>query len=203
MSQTFHVVRCFLCDCFQVQQVKKVKKWTCKLCGEKQSLLKEFGGGSAADCRRHVQKLNAARGAVLEERDARSLRQQPEEETGSEDQRDGHVRGRPAQAGTHAHQQPLQPVSACPQAVRAQVSRWRRYMAAPEEKDRDVVPKDMPRSRGNSMTDRKRKREDRAQVEARVPSLGCDGAADPVVWPPPLLHPCSMFDSGEDFDTSL
>uniref|UniRef100_A0A3Q1JAA6 MRN complex-interacting protein N-terminal domain-containing protein n=1 Tax=Anabas testudineus TaxID=64144 RepID=A0A3Q1JAA6_ANATE len=47
--------------------VKKATRWSCKLCGEKQSLLKEFGRGSGADCRRHVQKLNAMRGAVMDE----------------------------------------------------------------------------------------------------------------------------------------
>ncbi|RVE67607.1 hypothetical protein OJAV_G00104690 [Oryzias javanicus] len=67
MVQEFHVLRCFSCQSFQVQQVKKVKKWLCKLCGQKQSLLKEFGRGSGADCRRHVQKLNAMRGAMMEE----------------------------------------------------------------------------------------------------------------------------------------
>ncbi|XP_023815308.1 MRN complex-interacting protein [Oryzias latipes] len=67
MVQEFHVVRCFSCQSFQVQQVKKVKKWLCKLCGQKQSLLKEFGRGSGADCRRHVQTLNAMRGAMMEE----------------------------------------------------------------------------------------------------------------------------------------
>uniref|UniRef100_A0A8C2Z0M5 MRN complex-interacting protein N-terminal domain-containing protein n=1 Tax=Cyclopterus lumpus TaxID=8103 RepID=A0A8C2Z0M5_CYCLU len=56
---------CFVC------QVKKVNKWSCKLCGEKQSLLKEFGRGSGADCRRQVQKLNALRGAVMENRQDR------------------------------------------------------------------------------------------------------------------------------------
>ncbi|XP_067375102.1 MRN complex-interacting protein [Channa argus] len=67
MVQEFHVVRCFKCQIFQVQQVKKATRWSCKLCGEKQSLLKEFGRGSGADCRRHVQKLNAMRGAIIEE----------------------------------------------------------------------------------------------------------------------------------------
>ncbi|XP_077428789.1 MRN complex-interacting protein isoform X2 [Vanacampus margaritifer] len=125
MVQMFQVVKCFRCDCFQVQQVKKVKKWTCKLCGEKQSLLKEFGGGSAADCRRHVQKLNAARGAMLEERDARSLWKQQEDETGSEDQQDEQV-------------------------VHPQVSRWSKYVAAAPNEDE---AEDMPRFRGNSTSD--------------------------------------------------
>ncbi|XP_053284131.1 MRN complex-interacting protein [Pleuronectes platessa] len=59
MVQEFHVVRCFTCKKFQVQQVKKATRWSCKVCGEKQSLLKEFGRGSGPDCRRHVQKLNS------------------------------------------------------------------------------------------------------------------------------------------------
>ncbi|XP_067240621.1 MRN complex-interacting protein isoform X2 [Chanodichthys erythropterus] len=66
MVQEFHVLRCFSCQTFQVQQVKKSKKWACKVCGEKQSLMKEFGRGAAVDCRRHVQKLNALRGRLQE-----------------------------------------------------------------------------------------------------------------------------------------
>uniref|UniRef100_A0A672RAX9 MRN complex-interacting protein N-terminal domain-containing protein n=1 Tax=Sinocyclocheilus grahami TaxID=75366 RepID=A0A672RAX9_SINGR len=58
MVQESHVLRCFSRQAFQVQQVKKSMKWTCKVCGEKQSLMQEFGRGTAANCRRHVQKLN-------------------------------------------------------------------------------------------------------------------------------------------------
>ncbi|XP_029917941.1 MRN complex-interacting protein [Myripristis murdjan] len=72
MSQQFQVLRCFSCQTFQVQQVKKSSRWRCKLCGEKQTLLKEFGRGSGADCRRHVQKLNAMRGAMLDQREQTS-----------------------------------------------------------------------------------------------------------------------------------
>ncbi|XP_036358661.1 MRN complex-interacting protein-like isoform X2 [Octopus sinensis] len=61
MPQVFHVVRCCECETFQVQQVKKVRKWSCKVCGQKQSLIKEYGRGSGADCRHHVQKLNSLR----------------------------------------------------------------------------------------------------------------------------------------------
>ncbi|XP_049588138.1 MRN complex-interacting protein isoform X2 [Syngnathus scovelli] len=140
MSQTFHVVKCFRCDCFQVQQVKKVKKWTCKLCGVTQSLLKEFGRGGAADCRRHVQKLNATRGAMLEERDVRSLRKQPEGERSSEGQQD--------------------------EQVHPQVSRWSKYVATPEDDDddQDVLSKDMQCFPANTLTDRKRQCEDVPQV---------------------------------------
>ncbi|XP_037116709.1 MRN complex-interacting protein isoform X2 [Syngnathus acus] len=140
MSQTFHVVKCFRCDCFQVHQVKKVKKWTCKLCGVMQFLLKEFGRGGAADCRRHVQKLNATRGAMLEERDVRSLRKQPEGERRSEGQQD--------------------------EQVHPQVSRWSKYVVTPEDDDddQDVLSKDTQCFRDNILTDRKMQREDVPQV---------------------------------------
>ncbi|XP_017293549.1 MRN complex-interacting protein [Kryptolebias marmoratus] len=111
MVQEFHVVRCCSCESFQVQQVKKVRKWTCKLCGQKQSLLKEFGRGSGPDCRRHVQKLNARRGALIDEQERRtwSLWEQvngDEEEEKEEEQRDDQVK---------------------------QVSRWSKYLDTPEE----------------------------------------------------------------------
>uniref|UniRef100_A0A8K9UW62 MRN complex-interacting protein N-terminal domain-containing protein n=1 Tax=Oncorhynchus mykiss TaxID=8022 RepID=A0A8K9UW62_ONCMY len=70
MVQEFHVLRCCSCQTYQVQQVKKSKKWNCKLCGEKQS----FGRGSGVDCRRHVQKANARRGEILEEKEASKQR---------------------------------------------------------------------------------------------------------------------------------
>ncbi|XP_056328476.1 MRN complex-interacting protein [Danio aesculapii] len=80
MVQEFHVLRCFSCQTFQVQQVKKAKKWTCKVCGEKQSLIKEFGRGAAADCRRHVQKLNALRGEQHQLNTQKLLEQGDEDE---------------------------------------------------------------------------------------------------------------------------
>uniref|UniRef100_A0A672KS07 UPF0544 protein C5orf45 homolog n=1 Tax=Sinocyclocheilus grahami TaxID=75366 RepID=A0A672KS07_SINGR len=40
MVQEFHVLRCFSCQTYQVQQMKKSKTWTCKVCGEKQSVKK-------------------------------------------------------------------------------------------------------------------------------------------------------------------
>ncbi|XP_040271590.1 MRN complex-interacting protein isoform X1 [Bufo bufo] len=64
MVQEFRVLRCGSCQVFQVHQVKKSEKWACKLCGEKQSLLKVYGQGSGADCRHHVQKLNLLQGQV-------------------------------------------------------------------------------------------------------------------------------------------
>ncbi|XP_055997512.1 MRN complex-interacting protein-like isoform X2 [Ostrea edulis] len=62
MPQEFHVLQCYSCSTFQVHQVKKSSnKWSCKLCGEKQSIKKVFGRGSGADCRCHVQRLNTLR----------------------------------------------------------------------------------------------------------------------------------------------
>ncbi|XP_071517806.1 uncharacterized protein [Panulirus ornatus] len=62
MGQEFHVVRCFSCLNFQSQQVRKDRKFACKLCGAKQSVKKDYGRGTGKDCRVHVQKLNTLRG---------------------------------------------------------------------------------------------------------------------------------------------
>ncbi|KAL7394800.1 hypothetical protein ABVT39_004323 [Epinephelus coioides] len=144
MVQEFHVVRCFTCQSFQVQQVKKVNKWSCKLCGVKQSLLKEFGRGSGADCRRHVQKLNAMRGARMEEQEqhAWSLWEQVEAEGEGEEEYDQ--------------------VSQT-QVSQTQVSRWSKYLdtpeeAEPEEEEEESVLMDRQQLHGINMTNRKRKR---------------------------------------------
>ncbi|XP_048398974.1 MRN complex-interacting protein [Stegostoma tigrinum] len=70
MAQRFQVLRCCLCKIYQVQQVKKSKKWNCKLCEAKQSVLKIYGQGSGADCRRHVQKLNMLQGERMQAMEA-------------------------------------------------------------------------------------------------------------------------------------
>ncbi|XP_068203915.1 MRN complex-interacting protein [Palaemon carinicauda] len=62
MVQEFQVVRCFSCLSFQSQQVCKKPKFTCKVCGEKQSVRKEYGRGTGKECRIHVQKLNRLQG---------------------------------------------------------------------------------------------------------------------------------------------
>ncbi|XP_014906002.1 MRN complex-interacting protein isoform X3 [Poecilia latipinna] len=215
MVQDFHVVRCFRCQSFQVQQVKKAKKWSCKLCGEKQSLLKEFGRGSGADCRRHVQKLNAMRGAKMEEQEAHtwSLCEQEEEE----------------------EQQP-----AGDQVRPAQVSRWSKYLDTPEEEKEGLEGRH--HLHGNQTFSRKRRRPEElgggrgdegytpvqlkhtavtsSVTSSAAPSgsgsrwgqfLSADswGAEHPLSgWsqpadtaePRPQLPVSSMFDSGEDFD---
>ncbi|XP_064811922.1 MRN complex-interacting protein-like [Oncorhynchus masou masou] len=63
MVQECNVLRCCLCQIYQVQQVTKQNKCKLRLAscvGEKQSVIKEFGRSSGVDCRRHVQKLNAS-----------------------------------------------------------------------------------------------------------------------------------------------
>ncbi|XP_042273949.1 MRN complex-interacting protein isoform X1 [Thunnus maccoyii] len=204
MSQQFHVLRCFTCQSFQVQQVKKVNRWSCKLCGEKQSLLKEFGRGSGAECRRHVQKLNAMRGAVMEEQEqnAWSLWKLTEEKP--EEPRDDQV-------------------------SRPQVSRWSKYLDAPEEEEPEAGPEenvlmDRQHFHGNN---RKRKRTDSSFTPeqtgfcGRAVSLGADcqvkrGAgssvsgwrdttsnAPPPNKPRPQLPVSSIFESGDDFSFDL
>ncbi|XP_047210374.1 MRN complex-interacting protein isoform X2 [Girardinichthys multiradiatus] len=134
MVQEFHVVRCFRCLSFQVQQVKKVKKWSCKLCGEKQSLLKEFGRGSGADCRRHVQKLNAMRGAMMEDQEDNTCEQVEAEEEEETEHTDDQVRP-------------------------SQVSRWGKYLDTPqEEESKEEVLVGRNHLHGSNTNSRKRQR---------------------------------------------
>lgn len=50
----------------QVHPTKKANKFECKLCGEKQSIKRHYGLGTAKECRVHVQKLNGIRGEIDE-----------------------------------------------------------------------------------------------------------------------------------------
>ncbi|XP_064213084.1 MRN complex-interacting protein isoform X2 [Tribolium castaneum] len=61
MPQEYHVLQCFSCETFQVDIVKKLPKWACKMCGEKQSVKKVYAKASAKECRLIVQSLNAQR----------------------------------------------------------------------------------------------------------------------------------------------
>jgi MRN-interacting protein len=57
--QEFQIVRCVECKLFQVDIVKKVNKWSCKVCNIKQSLKKVYFKSSAANhCREKVQEMN-------------------------------------------------------------------------------------------------------------------------------------------------
>lgn len=67
MPQELHVLRCYSCQTFQVQIVKKVPKWQCKVCNEKQSVLKVYAKGSGKDCRQYVQDLNMQQGLLAAE----------------------------------------------------------------------------------------------------------------------------------------
>ena len=66
MPQIFVAVRCAACETFQVTQQKQIRKWSCVLCGEKQSLVRAYFAGAAKDARAVVQELNAARGHVAQ-----------------------------------------------------------------------------------------------------------------------------------------
>ncbi|KAM7418269.1 hypothetical protein PAMA_017767 [Pampus argenteus] len=193
MGQEFHVLRCFTCESFQVQQVKKVNRWNCKLCGEKQSLLKEFGRGSGADCRRHVQKLNAMRRAMIEEQEQNTwlLWKQM-------DEKPKNLRG-------------------------AQVSRWSKYLdTAKNEQPETGLEKNVLMDRQH-LHGNKRKRTHSSSTPEQAdcfspagPSPGCRltgslsadcrvGVGSTVSgWSdttdkPPLQLPVSMFESGDDF----
>uniref|UniRef100_UPI0037E870C5 MRN complex-interacting protein isoform X2 n=1 Tax=Semicossyphus pulcher TaxID=241346 RepID=UPI0037E870C5 len=137
MVQEFHVLRCFSCQSFQVQQVKKANRWICKLCGEKQMLLKEFGRGSGADCRRHVQKLNAMRGAMMEEEELNTWSQWKQEDEEPEEEH---------------------------QVSQTQVSRWSKYLdkpeeAEPEEEEEEKVLMNRKQLHGDHKSKRKRRRD--------------------------------------------
>ncbi|KAK7086131.1 hypothetical protein SK128_012980, partial [Halocaridina rubra] len=83
MVQELHVVRCYSCLLFQSHQIRKDKKFCCKMCGAKQSVKKNYGRGSGKDCRIHVQKLNSLQGSLEAEQDLKlevQLEEQEEEE---------------------------------------------------------------------------------------------------------------------------
>ncbi|XP_046674113.1 MRN complex-interacting protein isoform X1 [Homalodisca vitripennis] len=77
MPQEHYVLKCFSCETFQSHIVKKTNKWTCKVCGEKQTVKKVYGRGSGKDCRVHTQKLNGLKG----EKEQSQIEQQWEEVT--------------------------------------------------------------------------------------------------------------------------
>nr|XP_014093339.2 uncharacterized protein LOC106619662 [Bactrocera oleae] len=58
MPQEIRVLQCTVCKMFQVDLVKKVKIWTCKVCNVKHNFLTEYFRGSGPECRVLVQELN-------------------------------------------------------------------------------------------------------------------------------------------------
>lgn len=73
MVQIHLVVRCYSCETFQVIQRTQKAKYSCRLCGEPQSITRVFASGQAKEMRPIVQELNLARakaeGAFAEQRD--------------------------------------------------------------------------------------------------------------------------------------
>ncbi|XP_047440603.1 MRN complex-interacting protein isoform X2 [Mugil cephalus] len=200
MAQEFHVVRCFSCQSFQVQQVKKVNRWSCKLCGEKQSLVKEYGRGSGADCRRHVQKLNAMRGAMMEEQERHtwSLWEAVE----AEDQGDRPVAQPQVTQQQVTQQQVTRHQGTQHQGTQHQVSRWSKYLDPPEEEEEEEEPTqsdliDRQHLHFNNIFERKRKRsEDQADAPEQIKTFNKE---EDTTKFRPLLPVPSMFESGEDF----
>ncbi|KAJ8246880.1 hypothetical protein GJAV_G00256400 [Gymnothorax javanicus] len=131
MVQEFHVVRCFSCQTFQVHQVKKIKKWNCKMCGEKQSLVKEYGRGSGAECRRHVQKLNTIRGELHEAEHARFSCMLEEEEEDAQHEGDQVLPSlveQVSQTCSSGHKLELE-------GKPSSESRWSKYLSEPAEEE--------------------------------------------------------------------
>jgi hypothetical protein len=59
----FLALRCHACQTFVVQQATKTRKWACRMCGVKQSIVKVYGrNGSAAAVRGMVQRLSMTHG---------------------------------------------------------------------------------------------------------------------------------------------
>ena len=59
MPQVFFALQCFQCSTFQVVQKTQQQKFTCKLCGAKQSIVRVFASGAAKECRAVVQQARA------------------------------------------------------------------------------------------------------------------------------------------------
>ena len=69
MPQKFQILRCFSCETFNVDIVKKTNlKWQCKMCGENQSIKNVYGtSDTAKECREIAQQLNQRRGEKMDE----------------------------------------------------------------------------------------------------------------------------------------
>ena len=69
MPQKFQILRCFSCETFNVDIVKKANlKWQCKMCGENQSIKNVYGtSDTAKECREIAQQLNQRRGEKMDE----------------------------------------------------------------------------------------------------------------------------------------
>ncbi|KAH8257331.1 hypothetical protein KR038_007436 [Drosophila bunnanda] len=86
MSQQIRVLQCIQCKMYQVDLVKISNKWECKICRQKQDLLKEFFRGSGPECRAKVQQMNLERGQQeerMEEKLFKSTHQQMDQWDGS------------------------------------------------------------------------------------------------------------------------
>ncbi|TPX66720.1 hypothetical protein SpCBS45565_g04263 [Spizellomyces sp. 'palustris'] len=126
------VIQCYAdaCKMFQVQQAKKVQKWTCTVCGAKQSLKNVFfESTTGSDCRKAVQELNMRRVA----REHKIQQQKLESRQGawelSSDEQEGYGSGT---CDTYEHRDCLRQEPHRPQ------KKWSLYMD-PEEVANDAA----------------------------------------------------------------
>jgi len=161
MPQEFQVVRCFSCQTFQGQQVKKAKKWRCKVCGEKQSYCKVYGQGNGKECRLHVQKLNEMAANMqqgLEEEVERGGDFQDDHNDASFDDGDGRGGGggvaAAAAAAAAAEKGPPKPFSDGAITNKGGLSgRWQRYLDEQPSKVEGNVKKQYQPNEGPSKHD--------------------------------------------------
>ncbi|EDW80102.1 uncharacterized protein Dwil_GK24192 [Drosophila willistoni] len=85
MSQQIRVLQCIECNLYQVDIVKKANQWQCKVCRQKQKLLKELFRGSGAECRQKVQELNMKHGQKSQSLDNNKMQKLQKQ------QHDGHI----------------------------------------------------------------------------------------------------------------
>ncbi|XP_030594642.1 MRN complex-interacting protein isoform X2 [Archocentrus centrarchus] len=199
MGQEFHVLRCFSCQSFQVHQVKKASRWSCKLCGEKQSLLKEQQEEEEEQRDKQVRQAQTSRWSKYldtpEEAEPEDEAEPEENDLVNRKQLDGNKmaerkRKRAKEAGPedgHTPEQlnclkPRKPsaTTTCSPAPCSPATRWSCFLS-PECKVQEEEP----------------------AVCGQTQSLG--GASDPsrssiISRPHPLLPASSMFESGEEFN---
>jgi hypothetical protein len=98
-KQEFMAVKCCQCSAFQVQQVKQSNKFTCSLCGQKQSVQRMYARSNMArDIREVVQAYNSARSDADAEADQAVLAGPSDWQAGEEAQVGPHQAAGPGRA---------------------------------------------------------------------------------------------------------
>ncbi|XP_058824042.1 MRN complex-interacting protein [Topomyia yanbarensis] len=126
MPQELRVVRCYHCMKFQTDIVKKAPKWTCKMCGSKQSLVKEFVRGSGRECRLFVQQLSG-----------REMDEQRLEQLVAEQVMEGHI-----ELLHNPVQEESERVASHQESIRVEgISKWENFRVKDsDEADKKAIP---------------------------------------------------------------